>query len=174
MLLPSISKLTLAAIAMVSLVAAYAAGPAGSPPGAGHANATEAAPLVIGPKKLINTYIGQGNGNNAALPQFAYTTIDTATVKCPNTAGCTIGIESMTQLKPQGGDWAICLRVDGVSVSCQYQGHQGSGSGYVVGNARGVKAGVTLGDHTVTTQLYAEGAGATYAAYQSDYRVYKP
>lgn len=80
----------------------------------------------------------------------------------------------MAQLEPQGGDWAICLKIDGVTASCQYQGVLGGPSGYVTGNARGVKTGVANGSHTVLTQLYVEGAGATYAYYQTDVRVYKP
>ena len=41
-------------------------------------------------------------------------------------------------------------------------------------NARGVRTGVAFGNHSVATVLYVEGAGCTYAYYQSDYRVYKP
>ena len=164
-----------AAFAASVLVSTLAlAGPAGSPPGAGMKRAAATPEATVGPKKLVNTWIGSGNGNNAALPQFVYTTIETTVVNCANAAGCTIGIESMAQIKPQSADWAICLRVDGVSASCQYQGNLQGPSGYVIGNARGVKTGITTGSHTVTTQLYVEGVGATYAAYQTDVRVYKP
>jgi hypothetical protein len=171
MKLQTIAKITLAATALASRVAAQAAGPAGTPAGA---KSPGVQPQAVGPKKLLSTYIGSGNGNGASLPQFAYTTIDSATVNCKNTGGCTIGIETMAQIKPQGGDWAICLTVDGTNTSCQYQGIQGSTTGYVVGNARGVRTGVTFGNHAVTTQIYVEGAGAVYAYFQSDYRVYKP
>lgn len=173
MLLQTISKFALATAAVAGLAAAQAAGPAGSPPGAKVPQA-QVSPQISGVKKLVATYMGQGNGNNAALPQFAFTTIDSGTVKCGNTAGCTIGIESMAQIKPQGGDWAICLQVDGTNTTCQYQGIQGSTTGYVVGNARGIRTAVALGNHTVATVLYVEGAGCTYAYYETDYRVYKP
>lgn len=170
----TIAKVALAATTVVMSMVVQAAGPAGTPAGAVNNNAQGIKPDAVGPEKLLATYIGSGNGNNAALPQFAFTTVDSATVNCKNTGGCTIGIETMAQLKPQGGDWAICLQVDGTNTSCQYQGHQGSTTGYVVGNARGVRTGVAFGNHSVATVLYVEGAGCTYAYYQSDYRVYKP
>lgn len=166
-----------AAVAAAVLLStlAHAASP-GAPQGAPRAAASALVePMTTtGPKKLLNTWIQQGNGSNAPLTQFGFTTLETSTVNCNNAAGCTIGLESMAQLQPQGGDWAICLLVDGVSTSCQYQGSLAASSGYVVGNARGVRAGVASGSHTVTTQLYAEGAGATYTYYQTDIRVYKP
>jgi len=174
MKLQTIAKIALATTAMASLVAAHAAGSDGMPPGISGGKAPGAKPDAVGPEKMIATYVKAGNGNNAALPQFAFTTIDSSVVNCKNTGGCSIGIETMAQLKPQGGDWAICLKVDGVTASCQYQGNLGGPSGYVVGNARGFKTGVAFGNHTVDTQLYVEGAGCTYAYYQSDIRVYKP
>ena len=166
------AAITLAALCSALAHAASPGMPHGAPKAAPSA-AVEPA-TTSGPKKLLNTWIQQGNGSNAPLPQFAFTTLETSTVNCNNAAGCTIGLESMAQLQPQGGDWAICLLVDGVSTSCQYQGSLAASSGYVVGNARGVRAGVASGNHTVTTQLYAEGAGATYTYYQTDIRVYKP
>jgi hypothetical protein len=122
--------------------------------------------------KLQKTVTGLGNGLGASLPQFAFTTIDERTVTCAVAAGCAIGMEAMAQMKPQGADWAICLYIDGLSVSCQYQGIQGSTTGYVVGNARGMGT-VAQGNHTVTTQLYTEAATSTYAYFQTDYRIYK-
>lgn len=165
-----------AAIATAALVSTLAFAGSGMPHGAPKASAESLVQpaTTYGPKKLVNTWFQQGNGSNAPLTQFGFTTIETSTVNCNNAAGCTIGLESMVQLKPQGGDWAICLLVDGTTTSCQYQGHLASTSGYVVGNAQGLRTGVTSGAHTVATQIYAEGAGATYTYYQTAARVYKP
>jgi hypothetical protein len=148
-----------------------AAQPNGMPPGA-RPSREMAPPQGIGPKKLQKSWLAAGNGGGASLPQFAFTTVDTTTVSCTVT-NCTIGVETMAQIQPKGGDWAICLLVDGSSVSCQYQGLQGQTTGYAVGNARGVATGLAIGNHTVTTQLYAEGSGCVYAYYQTDSRVYK-
>lgn len=121
--------------------------------------------------KLLKTVTGVGNGLGAALTP-GFNTVDERSVSCTVAAGCAIGFEAMAQLKPQGSDWAICLLIDSVSVSCQYQGIQGSTSGYVVGNARGMGT-VAQGTHTVTTQIYTESSTATYTYYQTDYRIYK-
>jgi len=160
-----------------SLVALFsqAFAQSGMPPGVAAAAPSDVSVLAaVGPKKLINTFIAAGNGGASALPTGVYTVIDTSAVNCGNAAGCTYGFESMVQIKPVAGDWAICLFVDSISVSCQYQGHLGSTSGWVVGNARGVRLGVAQGAHTVQTKVYVEGTGAVLAAYQTDYRVYKP
>ncbi|MBQ0959045.1 hypothetical protein KAK06_08735 [Ideonella sp. 4Y11] len=127
--------------------------------------------VVGSPVKLLKTVTGVGNGLGAALT-LGFNTVDERSVSCTVAAGCAIGFESMAQLKPQGSDWAICLLIDGNSVSCQYQGVQGSTTGYVVGNARGMGT-VTQGTHTVTTQIYTESSTATYTYYQTDYRIYK-
>jgi hypothetical protein len=165
------------ASALAACVAAGAAwaGPAGSPPGspAMHAGAL-VSPNASVKETLIGSYDAKGNGQTAPLPQYAYTTIATTTFKCTNSTGCSVVIESMDQIQPMGGDWAICLLVDGTSVSCQYQGVQGGPSSYVVGNARGWAGGLAQGTHTVTTQLYVEGAGAAYVYFQTDVSVFKP
>jgi hypothetical protein len=160
---------------LASAVAAVAGTPNGAPNGAPavHAGSTQG---QLGPntaEKLAATYDASGNGSGTSLPQFAFTTVATSTVKCNNSAGCSIGIESMAQIQSAGADWAICLLIDGSSVSCQYQGVQAGPSTFVVGNARGWGT-VALGSHTVTTQLYTESASATYEYFQTDARVYKP
>lgn len=126
---------------------------------------------IGGSMKLLKTVTGTGNGNGTPLT-LGFNTVDERVINCTVAAGCAIGIESMGQIKPMGSDWAICLLIDGASVSCQYQGIQGSTSGWAVGNARGVGL-VTQGNHTVTTQLYTEASTATYAFFSTDYRLYK-
>ena len=163
---------TIVALSLLATAVAAVAGPSGSPKGAAQASPN----AVAGPntkEKLIATYDAVGNGLSAALPQFAFTTVATSVVKCTNSGGCSIGIEAMNQIQSAGADWAICLLIDGSSVSCQYQGVQAGPSSFVVGNARGWGT-VAFGNHTVDTQLYTESASATYQYFQTDTRVYKP
>jgi hypothetical protein len=163
---------TIVGLSLLASVAAADAGPSGAPKGSN----VQTHAVASGPntkEKLISTYDAVGNGNGAALPQFAFTTIATSHVSCPNATGCSIGIESMTQVQTGGADWAICLLIDGASVECQYQGVQSGPSSYVVGNARGWGT-VATGAHTVVTQIYTESATATYSYFQTDTRIYKP
>ena len=167
----SLVKIALAASALVSLFSNALAAPGGMPPGV-RLSQQVSPPQGIGPKKLQSSYLAGGVAPGAPLPQYVFTTIDSTTVTCAK-ANCTIGIETMGQIQPQGGDWAICLLVDGLYVSCPYQGVQAGPTGFVVGNVRGLATGIAAGAHTVDTQFYAEGANAIYTVYQSDIRVYK-
>jgi len=163
---------SIVALSLIATAVAAVAGPSGSPKGAAQASPNS----IAGPntkEKLLATYDAVGNGFSASLPQFAFTTIATSTIKCGNSGGCSVGIEAMNQMNTGGADWAICLLIDGSSVSCQYQGVQSGPSGFVVGNARGWGT-VSAGTHTVDTQLYTESASATYQYFQTDTRVYKP
>jgi hypothetical protein len=166
---------TFVAVSLIATTVAAVAAGSGAPKGA-PAGAQASPNAVAGPntkEKLLATYDASGNGNSASLPQFAFTTIASSVVKCGNAGGCSIGIEAMNQMKTGGADWAICLLIDGASVSCQYQGVQSGPSGYVVGNARGWGT-VSSGTHTVDTQLYTESGSASYQYFQTDARVYKP
>jgi len=156
---------------LATTVAAFAA-PAGAPKIASADRASAIA--VAGPSTKqvpIASYSSLGTGPGY-LPQFTFTTVATSKVNCPNAAGCSIGIEAMNQMHPGAADWAICLRIDGASVSCQYQGLQPKAA-YVVGNARGWGQ-VSQGTHVVETQLYTDGATAQAGYFQTDVRVYKP
>lgn len=161
------SALFFGALAVASVAAAAGTG---APKGA-KVREVGAQAVIGGPLKLLKTVTGVGNGSDASLSN-GFNTIDERTISCTVAAGCAIGFETMAQIKPQGADWAICLFIDGNYLSCQYQGVQGSTSGYVVGNARGMGT-VSQGNHTVTTQIYTESGTATYAYYQTDYRLYK-
>jgi len=170
----------LAAVSLAASAAVAFAGPAGSPKGAPPqsqyaGNASSFA--VAGPNTaelLSSTYDAVGNGLSTSLPAFAFTTIATNKVKCNHAHGCSFSIETMAQMQTGGADWAICLLVDGASVSCQYQGVQSGPSSFVVGNARGWLSGIPQGFHTVDTQLYTESNSATYQYFQTDVRTYKP
>jgi hypothetical protein len=129
-----------------------------------------AAESVSTPLKLVNTYISNGAG--APLAAFTFNLVESRTVNCPNLAGCHIGQESMVQLTTTA-NWAICLSVDGLSTTCQYQGNLPHIGPYVVGNARGISGTVRQGLHTVKTEVYTEVA-STLVRWQTDHRVYRP
>jgi hypothetical protein len=163
---------TFVALSLLATTAAAFAGPAGAPRNAFAGHASGGAVASPNTKQvLIASYDSLGNGGY--LPQFTFTTVTTNKVNCPNAAGCSIGIEAMDQVQTGGADWAICLRIDGASVSCQYQGMQPDGRAFVVGNARGWGT-VSQGIHTVDAQLYTDGASAMAGYFQTDVRVYKP
>lgn len=128
--------------------------------------------LTHDPRKLVTTYVSAGNGAGSALTAATFNTIESRTVNCGNAAGCHIGQEAMVQLSTFG-NWAICLRVNGVSSTCQYQGNLPDISSFVVGNARGFSAAVAQGVHTVQTDVYVDVA-STLFGWQTDHRVYKP
>jgi hypothetical protein len=122
---------------------------------------------------VVKIYLNNGNGAGSALSAFVFNTIESGTVNCTNSAGCTVGQDSMVQLSPNSGNWAICLAVDGVYSTCQYQGNMPDVSTFVVGNAKGFSAKVPFGLHAVRTDVYVEAASSLYG-WQTDTRVYKP
>jgi hypothetical protein len=124
-------------------------------------------------RKVVKIYLNSGNGAGSALNALTFNTIESGTVNCTNAAGCTVGQDSMVQLSPNGGNWAICLAVDGVYSSCQYQGHTPDVSSFVVGNAKGLSGKVSFGLHAVRTDVFVDLASSLYA-WQTDTRVYKP
>jgi len=125
--------------------------------------------LTHDPRKLQKTYISSGNGGSLAAGTFNF--VESRTVSCSVTVGCVIAQESMVQLSPGGGNWAICLEVNGAYTTCQFQGHLPDTGSFVVGNARG-NVLVPQGTHTVQTDVFTSNA-ATLAAWQTDHRVYK-
>ncbi len=127
--------------------------------------------VVPPPMKLKNEAYVTGNGNSTSLPQFAFTPIDAGTVLTCKKA-CTAAAEVTAQVQTAGGDWAICITVDGSDIECQYQGVQSGPSSFVVGNASG-SAGVGAGGHTFQTQLYAEGSSATYQFFNMHYSIHQ-
>lgn len=124
--------------------------------------------LTHDPRKLLITYISSGTGGSLAAGAFNF--VESRTVNCAKAGGCIISQESMLQLNPGGGNWAICLSVNGTYTTCQFQGHLPDTGSFVVGNARGNVA-VPTGVHTVQTDVFTSNAG-TLAAWQTDHRVY--
>jgi hypothetical protein len=165
----------LAAAVIASFSQAAVAAPGGPPGARMMPSATEGAGGTESytERKVVKIYLNNGNGGGSALSAFVFNTIESGTVNCTNAAGCHVGQDSMVQLAPNGGNWAICLAVDGVYSTCQYQGNLPDISSFVVGNAKGFSGTVPFGLHTVRTDVYVEAASALYG-WQTDTRLYKP
>ncbi|HWA89704.1 MAG TPA: hypothetical protein VG889_06685 [Rhizomicrobium sp.] len=122
--------------------------------------------------KLVGTAIA-ANGVVTAVP-VGTTVIDTKSIKCGAASGCIIAVDTTLQAISNGsaGPWQICILVDGnqASPGCPVQGTLPT-SNYVVGNLR-TNAVVVTGTHTVQTEIVMPSAGS-YAAWESDYSVYK-
>ena len=122
--------------------------------------------------KVVGTAIS-ANGVVTAVPAGT-SVIDTQTIKCGDSNGCTISIAAMVQVisGSGSGQWQICALVDGnlAMPGCPVQGVVPS-SNYVVGNLR-ANAIVASGTHTVVTQIVMPAAGSI-AARESDYTVLK-
>jgi hypothetical protein len=168
----------LAGASLLASTAIAFAAPSGAPQGAPAQSPYGASSFAVAgantQELLSGTYIAEGNGNSTPLTQGGFTTIASSNVKCNHAHGCSFGIESMAQMQTGGGDWAICLMVDGAAVSCQFQGVQSGPSSFVVGNALGFASGIAQGFHTVDTMLYTQSASATYQYFQTNVNVYKP
>jgi hypothetical protein len=166
------STAALAASAALALVSQAAMARDGSPLGANMQAETLGIATVANPHKLKTTHTANANGFGSALAAGAFNVIDSRNVNCADI--CTIGIESMVQINPAGGNWAICLRANGVYLTCQYQGHLPDVSTFVVGNARGVtNASLAAGVYVVQTEVFTANASSLYG-WQTDYRIYKP
>jgi hypothetical protein len=122
--------------------------------------------------KLVGTVIAS-NGVVTAVPSGT-TIIDSQTIKCANTSGCIVAVGTTLQAISNGsaGQWQICILVDGSQISpgCPVQGVLPT-TNYVVGNLRS-NTPVATGTHTVQTEIVMPSAGS-YAAWESDYSVYK-
>jgi hypothetical protein len=160
----------MAAALIASMTQLAVAGGAGPELPAGKSMAKSAMGVMThDPRKLVNTYISSGNGGSLAANTFNF--IESRTVDCNKTVGCLIEQDSMVQLSPGGGNWAICLSVNGTYTTCQFQGHLPDVGSYVVGNARG-NVLVAQGVHTVQTDVYTANA-STLAQWQTSHRVFR-
>ncbi len=173
MSIASLLRINLLAVSAATCLITNSIAAGGEPGGMDAAAAQGVAPAnaaAVG-RVLQSTYSTTGNGNGSALPAATFSVVDTTTIVCGPVAGCYIGMEAMVQLAPSGGDWAICLYVDGVSVNCPYQGVNGVSS-FVVGNYRAISGLVAKGTHTAELRVYTSTAGGLYR-WSVDYRKYK-
>jgi hypothetical protein len=121
-------------------------------------------------EKLVGTVDMVGSGNGATLFPNVYNFVGQNPVSCKNVNGCSIGVEAMVMVDPQGQSWSICLDVDGNILSCQYQTQQ---VGWTTGNARAWTT-VAQGHHTVHTYVTVSATDATLSDFQTDAHVYTP
>jgi hypothetical protein len=148
-------------------------------PAAPEGNAV-ATPFLSGVNhKLLNTKIDYTAGGSALSSGF--NTIDSNSVNCTNSGGCTIGFGLMVQVGAgpavTGNRWAICALVDGhltnPGAGCPFQGDLLANGHYVVGNSR-QNLTVAFGSHRVTTEVYIDSGSARLGESEFDYLVYKP
>jgi hypothetical protein len=131
---------------------------------------TERTPTSAGLEKLVGTYDSVGTGGGATLFPNTYNFVTQNLVSCKNVNGCSIGGEAMVMIDPKGQSWAICLDVDGNTLSCQYQAQQ---SGLTTGNARAWTT-APMGKHSLRTYVTVSAPDATLSDFQTDARVYTP
>lgn len=133
-------------------------------------------PVTLTNHALSGTYIDQAMSDVTVGSSFQ--PIDSAvTITCSNTAGCTIGSESVVEVGGQtatGNRWGICSSLDGTIGAgiCTYQGYIPSDGSFVTGAFNNAVA-ITKGTHTIQTYLYTD-AGAFLAQYSNTYHRYKP
>ena len=162
----------LAAAAAFIALGAQAAG--GEPPGMKSRQVNQ--PEAIGTShKLQKTFFDTANESGLALGAGSFTTVGTQlTVNCANAAGCTIAGNLNAQLGAGASEnnAALCLFVDGVSVSCPFNTIIRAGSGYQVMHYQ-TFISVAFGNHTVDMQVYSNTASALYR-WNKEIKLYKP
>jgi hypothetical protein len=111
--------------------------------------------LLAGEHKVIGLYINSGNANQREIAGGVDTTVDEATISCPQ-ATCTLALSAMQEVEDGNGtsEWQIIALVDGQNVGPQWQGMLPTNY-YLTGNWQG-KYVVAKGSHTVTFQIFGE------------------
>jgi len=111
--------------------------------------------LLAGEHKVIGMYINSGNANQQVIAGGVDTTVDAATISCPQ-ATCTLALSAMQEVEDGNGtnEWQIIALVDGQNVGPQWQGFLPTNY-YLTGNWQG-KYVVAKGTHTVTFQIFGE------------------
>ena len=170
-MLRSVQFCLLAAAAALSLGAQAK----GEPPGL-KGNQAQAQPQAISTShKLQKTYFDTNNENGLALGAGSFTTVGAQlNLNCDNAAGCTIAINGNAQLAAGASDnnAALCLLIDGVSISCPFNTIIRAGSGFQIMNYQ-TFASVALGNHSVDMSVYSGAASALYR-WNKEVKQYKP
>jgi hypothetical protein len=165
-----ILKLSLAAAAVMAMSVGAQAG--SEPPGS--KLASKASPMAIGTAhKLLKTYFDTA----AVTTPLVVGSNDVGTVltvNCANAAGCTIAGNMNAQLAAAASEnaAAICLIVDGASVSCPFNGIIRAGSGFQVMNYQTFTS-VGLGNHTVQMRVFTSVA-TNLIRWNKEFKLYKP
>lgn len=164
------AKLSLAAVSALALTFTAHAG--GSD--AAGSKAKKWAPEAIGTAhKLQKTYFDTDSTSTPLV--VGINDVGTLlTVNCANTAGCTIAGNMNAQLAAAASEnaAAICLVVDGASVSCPFNGIIRAGSGFQVMNYQTFTS-VPLGNHTVQMRVYTSVA-TNLLRWNKEFKLYKP
>lgn len=170
-MLRSVQFCLLAAAAALSLGAQAK----GEPPGL-KGNLAQAQPQAISTShKLQKTYFDTFNESGLPLAAGSFTTVGTQlTVNCANAAGCTIAINGNAQLAAGASEntAALCLQIDGASISCPFNTIIRAGSGFQIMNYQ-TFASVALGNHTVDMAVFSSTASALYR-WNKEVKLYKP
>lgn len=170
-MLRSVQFCLLAAAAALSLGAQAK----GEPPGL-KGNQALAQPQAISTShKLQKTYFDTNNESGLVLGAGTFTTVGTQlTVNCANAAGCTIAGNLNAQLSAGASEnnAALCLVIDGSSLSCPFNTIIRAGSGFQVMHYQ-TFGFVPLGNHTVDMQVYSNAASALYR-WNKEIKLYKP
>lgn len=147
----------------------------GEPPGL-KGNQAQAAPQAISTAhKLLKSYFDTNNEVGLPLGAGTFTTVGTQlTVNCANTAGCTIAGNLNAQLSGGASEnnAAVCLVIDGGSISCPFNTIIRAGGGFQVMTYQ-TFAFVPLGNHTVDMTVFSSTASALYR-WNKEIKLYKP
>lgn len=123
--------------------------------------------------KLQKTYFDT-DASGVALSAGANDIGTVLNVNCGNTAGCTIAGNMNAQIAAIASEntGAVCLVVDGTSVSCPWNAIIRGGGGYQVMNYNTFTS-VAPGNHTVQMRIYV-GSATTLHRWNKEFRLYKP
>lgn len=162
-------QLTLAAAAAAIAFAAHATG---EPPGI-KARANVSPQAISTSHKLQKTFFDT-DSSAMSLVSGMNTVGTQLTVNCANTAGCTIAGNLNAQLAATATEnsAAICLVVDGSSVSCPFNAIIRGGGGFQLMNYQ-TFTNVALGNHTVDMWVYTSQATTLYR-WNKEIKLYKP
>lgn len=157
-------------LAMTTALQAATAPEAAEPAG------TISAPQVkLAPLRLLKTFIDSGTQAGASLPAFTYQPVGNALdYLCAVETGCPIAATLELQIKQVGTNApALCLFVDGVSVSCPTNDQLSATSGFKVMNHHAwTLLPLSNVPHKLEMRVYSQIATQTYR-YQAEYRVFR-
>lgn len=165
------AQLSLTAVSAVVLSFSAQAGGADA---AGGKSKQQSSPEAISTShKLLKTYFDT-DSTTTALAVGMNDVGTVLTVNCGNADGCTIAGSMNAQLAAAASEnaAAICLVVDGTSVSCPFNSIIRAGSGFQVMNYQTFTS-VTPGNHTVTMRVFTSVATNLHR-WNKEFKLYKP
>jgi hypothetical protein len=163
-------KLSLAAAAALAMSAGAQAG--SEPPGS--KAVSKVSPMAISTSHKLQKTFFDTSSTSTPLAVGNNDIGTVLTVNCANTAGCTIAGNMNAQLAAAATEnaAAICLIVDGSSVSCPFNGIIRAGSGFQVMNYQTFTS-VALGNHTVQMRIFTSVATNLHR-WNKEFKLYRP